>query len=242
MMFDFFFPDLTKRSDKPELMDIPDSSERKLISTLKQFSILNLLLTGSRRLIKMHIVSKMKQDNSGSYTFLDIGSGGCDIPIWLSRLCARKKIKIKITCIDNDERVINYAKKKCRPYRNIKIINFSAFEINRMEKFDFIFANHFLHHLPQSRIHTVLKLIAKQTKNVFLINDIRRSSLAYLGYTLLTGIFFHDSFAFYDGRLSIKKGFKIEEVKKLLFGMREASCIIIGKAFPSRIFFLFERI
>jgi hypothetical protein len=80
-----------------------------------------------------------------------------------------------------------------------------------------------------------MKIIDKKTKKRFLLNDLKRSNFAYLGFTLFAGLFFHNSFAFYDGRLSIKRGFKKEELQKYLTGSHS---IIINQINPSRIYIL----
>lgn len=235
-MLNFFLPNLKERSNDIELMDIPTSNEEKLINTVKQFSILNYLFTNSRKLIKKYILSDMLKIQQCSYELLDIGSGGCDIAIWLLKECRKKKLNIRITCIDNDSRIIRYTQKKCMAYKEIKVIEASAFNISSLQKFDYIFANHFLHHLTKEEIPKIIDSIADQTNKIFLLNDILRSKMAYLGYTLFTGVFMHNSFAFYDGRLSIKKGFLESEMRVIVNKSRFRDKIIIGKENPARIY------
>ncbi len=215
-MFEFLFPDLRERSFVPEKMDLPDCDKKKLIKTVKQFALLNYLFSDSRGLIKKYILSKVNADPLKEYTFLDIGAGGCDVALWLLKYCRKKNYKIKITCLDNDPAIINYAKAKCKNYPEITLLNESAFNLEKFSGYDFIFANHFLHHLKNDDIVKIIKLVKRKTNILFLINDIRRSNPAYLGYTLFTGVFFHNSFAFYDGRLSIRKGFTQKELEELI--------------------------
>lgn len=213
-------------------MDLQSSDQNKLFITLNQFKIINIFFTRSRYLIKKYIISVMLKNKSLNYSFLDIGSGGCDIAIWLLKKCRKKGIKINITCIDNDVRIIRYLKEICRKYKNINVKNLNAFAIDNLDNFDYIFSNHFLHHLPDDKIGEFIKIIDKKTKKRFLLNDLKRSNFAYLGFTLIAGIFLHNSFAFHDGRLSIKKGFKKEELQKYLVGSHS---IKISQINPSRI-------
>ncbi|MBN2545837.1 MAG: methyltransferase domain-containing protein [Spirochaetes bacterium] len=230
-MFDFLFPDLKKRSFIPEMMDLPDCDKKKLINTVKQFAMLNYLFTKSRELIKRYILSTIRSNPLKEYTFLDIGAGGCDVVIWLLNYCKKKNYKIKISCLDNDPAIINYAQNRCKKYEAISIINESAFSLDKLQNYDFIFANHFLHHLKDEEILKMIRLIKKKTNILFLINDIRRSNLAYLGYTLFTGVFYHNSFAFYDGRLSIRKGFTQKELEALI----DDESVEVNRVNPARI-------
>ena len=212
-MKESLFPDLKKRSDEIELMDIPDSDEAKLINTVRQFKIINLLFTRSRYLIKKYIIKEILKNPERIYTFLDLGAGGCDISYWFLNKCKYYGININVICLDSDIRIINYVKKKFKSAKNLKIINGSAFELEKIGKVDFIFANHFLHHFPLDKIPVILNHIARYTKKFFLLNDIYRSYFAYFGLSIFCRIFLHNSFAFYDGRLSIRKGFRDKEIK-----------------------------
>ena len=86
-MLERLFPNLRERYGGPELMDLPDVSEKKLINTLRQFSLLNILFTRSRRLIEKYILADMRQSPGKTYDFLDLGAGGCDISIWFLKRC-----------------------------------------------------------------------------------------------------------------------------------------------------------
>lgn len=234
-MLSYFWPDLSRRSSAVELMDLRSSDQNKLFITLDQFKIINILFTRARYLIRKHIISDMVKDRARAYSFLDIGAGGCDIAQWLLKKCHKKGINVHITCIDNDDRIIRYSEEKCREYENIEIRNMDAFAISDLDSFDYMFGNHFLHHLPDDKLCELIKMLIKKTKRKLLLIDLIRSNLAYLGYTLFAGIFFHNSFAYYDGRISIQKGFRVEELQKYLAGDH---AITIDQIHPARIYIL----
>ena len=232
-------PDLKKRSDEIELMDIPDSDEKKLFNTVKQFKLINLLFTRSRHLIKKYIIREMLKNPDESYSFLDIGAGGCDISYWLLRKCKTYKLNIKVICLDSDTRVINFTKNKFKSIEGLMIINGSAFELEKIGKVDFVFANHFLHHLPFDKIPVIIEHISKFTKKVFLLNDIYRSYFAFFGLSIFCRIFLHNSFAYYDGRLSIRKGFREKEMIDIIKNAGNKNFEIrIKRINPSRIYII----
>jgi len=234
-MLKFFWPDLKKRSHEPELMDSPDCNDKKLINTVKQFKLINYLFTGSRRLIKKYIINDMLIDTDKEYTLLDIGSGGCDVPIWLIKTARKKKIKLTITSIDYDQRIVDYAKNICANYPEINILNHNALNIDELGKFDYIYSSHFIHHFNIKDIVKLVNLISDSAKKAFILNDIKRSNLSFLGYSLFTLIFMHNSFAFYDGRLSIKKGFMYRDMFEIVDEVKDKTNIKILNAFPGRI-------
>lgn len=228
-------PDLSKRAHEPELMDFQDADQTKLINTVKQFTLINHLFTGAKSIIKKTILKDLQSAAPGKYTLLDIGSGGCDISRWMIKQTRKLGINLSITCLDNDNRILPYAKKVCRNYPEIGFIQASAFSIGELPEFDYMFTNHFLHHLVEQKINSLIQLISSKTKRIFVLNDIRRSYWSYIGYSLFTGIFLKNSFAFYDGRLSIRKGFTPEELRKMVKNPDVYHTISCNKVIPSHI-------
>ena len=237
-MLERLFPNLRERYGGPELMDLPDVSEKKLINTLRQFSLLNILFTRSRRLIEKHILADMRQSPGKTYDFLDLGAGGCDISIWFLKRCWQIGLDVRITCLDHDSRVVAYAREKCRGYREIMVIEASAAELEKLAPYDYVFANHLLHHLPSEQWPLLIDTLTRKTRNVFLVNDIRRARLAYAGFALFAGMFMHNSFIRADGLLSIRKGISVHEMRKAVSECGHKKNITIGTVLPARIFVL----
>lgn len=234
-MGNLLFPDLTRRSEESELMDLPDADEKKLLKTIREFSVLNALFSGSRKLIKRFILPLMDTQSTKTYSILDIGSGGCDIPIWIVKKARRLGIRVQITALDSDARIQRLVKEAVKDYPEIRPVQGNAFDIDRYGPFDFIISNHFLHHLEDESIPQLLASVARNSRRAFLLNDLRRSRWAYIGYTIFTGLLFNQSLAYYDGRLSIRKGFLqnelVEHMQKAGIGTKAT----VIAAFPSRL-------
>lgn len=231
-----FFPDLKDRIYDPELMDMKNINEYQLLKTIKQFEIINFLFSQSRFLLNKYFINDMLLDKSKTYSVLDIGAGGCDIDIWLSKYSKKKEINLKITCLDYDKRIINYAKSKTREHSNIEVIHGSAFDLGKMQNFDYIFSNHFLHHLENNDIIKIIDLIFNKTNKIFLLNDLYRSKPGYFGFTLFTGLFMKNSFTFSDGRLFIRKGFLLKDFENINDLLKISEKIKVKKIMPSRIY------
>ena len=237
-MLDRLFPDLRERYAGPELMDLPDVNEKKLINTIRQFSLLNILFTRSRRLIKKYILADMLQSPERTYEFLDLGAGGCDIAIWLLNRCKLLGLDIRITCLDYDLRIVKYAREKCRGYNEIRVIELSVAELDKLAPYDYVFANHLLHHLSSEQWPVLIATLIRQTRKIFLLNDIRRSYWSYAGYAFFAGMFMHNSLAFVDGLLSIRKGISVQEMRRAVSACGHKNNITIGSILPARVFVL----
>ncbi len=229
-------PNLKERSSEPELMDDPGSDSVMLESTLKQLSVINPLFTGSEKLIRRYLIKHMKQNPKEVITLLDIGAGGGDITRSIADICAKEGINIEIHALDPDKRAVDYALRNSEGYSNIKIIQGDINEYTGYrDLFDYTFANHFLHHIDDGSIKEVMKTISDISRCGFLVNEIRRSRAAYYLYTLVSSVVFRNSFAVYDGRLSIKKGFTKEEFKRLTEDLSGKE-ISVSSTFPWRVF------
>ena len=236
-MFKNLFPDLSIRSQEKELMDLPECDPHLLNRTLLQFRWMNLLVSRYRSLLRRFVLSDMLKDPSRSYRFLDIGCGAADIPVWLMDQCHKRGLKLKITCIDADRRVVNLAREIHGNLANLQIIHESIFSIEKLTgPFDYVFANHLLHHIPENELVSAVQKINDYTKRFFIISDIYRSPVSYFGFSLLVPLFFHRSFIYRDGLQSIKRGFKLKEFKSLVEESKLSGKIKIGKMFPGRIY------
>ena len=205
-----------ERASEKELMDDPAADEELLLATVRQFGPINRLLSRSRSLIRRYILRDARRRGLSSFTVLDLGAGGGDIADWLVTAARRRGQYVRVICLDSDPRIAAYARRRLGGNPELEILEASAEELPRFGPVDYIFANHFLHHLDEEEILMLLPLLREQARCGFLLNDLRRSRLSYLGYTLLAAIFFRGSFAFYDGRLSIRRGFLRGELERLL--------------------------
>ena len=106
-MLDYFFPDMQLRntSDK-EKLELADLDANRLRRTIRQFKLINDLFSASSRLVREHFFTIMEQDPERNYTLLDVGSGGCDIAVRIARKARKRGLKLKITALDSDKRIL----------------------------------------------------------------------------------------------------------------------------------------
>ncbi len=233
----FLWPDLAQRLVAEELMDNADSDPVRLERTLRQFVLLNRLLSRAGALTRHLFIDDMRRDPYRTYTVLDLGAGGGDFGRRLSRWCRRRGLHVRITCVDNDPRVAAFAREHCRGWDDIEIAETDVRDLLAAgTRADYIYANHFLHHIDDHAIPDLLRAIDRAAVRAFLLNDIARTHWGYLGFTALCAAFFHRSFAFYDGRLSIRRGFTAAELRAHVDRAGLGKIAAVGRCFPSRVF------
>jgi len=235
-MPDLFFPDMRHRNttDK-EKMERADADLNQLHRAIRQFQWINVLFSASRRLLREHFFPMMDQDPKRVYTLLDVGAGGCDIAIWAAREARNRGLKLNITALDNDPRILPIAYRAVRDWPEIRILEGNALDFSELGSFDFIFSNHFLHHLDWDEIRIFLRQVLARTRLGFVMNDLMRSRMAYLGCTVLLGLSARRSFAFHDGRLSIRRGFLPGELRDFVTRNFPNARIQVVETFPARV-------
>ena len=231
-----FFPDMRLRNTTDqEIMDRADADPDQLHRTIRQFQWINFLFSASRSLLREHFFSLMIQDPTRRYTLLDVGAGGCDIAIWAAREARTRGLKLNITALDNDPRILPVAYRAARDYPEIRIFEGNALDLGQQGPFDFIFSNHFLHHLDWDEIKIFLQQVLAATRLAFVMNDLKRSRWAYLGCTVFLGLSTRRSFAFHDGRLSIRRGFLPGELRDFTTRNFPNARIHVAETSPARV-------
>jgi 2-polyprenyl-3-methyl-5-hydroxy-6-metoxy-1,4-benzoquinol methylase len=234
---DVFWPDLSQRVSMPELMDDPCSDPVRLERTLRQFVIINRLLTRMRYLASRVFVRDMLRRPGRCHTVADLGAGGGDFGRWLIRHCRARGLRVKVLSVDNDPRVAEFAREQCRGWDAIQVVERDARDVlAQPDGIDYIFANHFLHHIPDEAIPRLLQAIDRAAGRAFVLNDITRTHWAYLGFTLLSAPLRRYSFAFYDGRLSIRRGFTLCELREHVRRAGLSGSVAVDTCKPSRLY------
>jgi len=208
-------PDLTVRSTISELMDEPDCCETMLLRTVRQFAIINRLVARYRTTLKHHVISDMLRHPQRAYHLLDMGAGGCDIDVWLLKAARRKGLNLRITACDTDPRIIAYAESNYGHVEGLTILNKDLLSGSITTPVEYVFANHFLHHLTNQQIIRLLQEWRPFVKRQMVFSDLHRIRSAYAGYAVFSS-FFPRSFARTDGLISIRRGFIPDELTALV--------------------------
>lgn len=205
---------LSKR--KPSLieeMDRDDCNPILLENTYKQFPLINRLLSQWHRVYRNEIFPLIKQP--GTYSLLDIGFGGGDIPVQLAQWAKKDGVQLNITAIDPDRRAYEFVTSKY-PEGLVTWKHISTKElIQERVQFDFVISNHLLHHLRDGEISVLLKEAKSLSSGKIIFSDIERSKIGYTLFNIFSRLFFRNSFITIDGLTSIKRSFTRDELRSL---------------------------
>ena len=193
-----------------EEMDLPGCDPDKLDRTYAQFALVNRAVSGWRGIYLSQLRPCLRQGTQA--TLLDIGCGGGDVPVMLSRWAARDGLRLEITAIDPDPRASRFAAER-HPAAGVRFRQATAADLAAEGlSFDLVVSNHVLHHLPEDDLPVFLAESAELCHGRVIHNDLRRSPAAY-------ALFFAGSWPFtgsyirQDGLTSIRRSYTAAELQ-----------------------------
>lgn len=197
---------LKTRSSEPEMLDDLMTSEAQIRDSLDFMRFVNAFFGGKDAVLGYFEAIK----TPASFSVLDLGSGGGDIPYALTRWAAQKSKQISVTAVELNPYCLAYAREKFSS-SSIRFLKCSAFDLETLGDFDYIISSMFFHHLSEDEIITLLKRINGHSRRGFLVNDLFRSHLHYAG-ACLASFFMFKKILFNDARLSVSRGFREEDL------------------------------
>lgn len=198
--------------DVVELMDLPGCDSGRLEQTYRQFPVVNRALSGWRTLYKRELRPFLAHQAA---SLLDIGCGGGDIPVLLSRWAARDGLTLRVTGIDPDPRAAAFARR--RPVEaGLEFRQAHSTDLVREgRRFDFVISNHVLHHLSGNDLQQLLADSLALGTEAVLHSDLRRSPAAF-GLFFVAALPFRGSYIRADGLTSIRRSYTPRELSAVV--------------------------
>lgn len=194
-----------KRSYEAEIMDDFSIRDGRIDEALHELKIINKYLGGisTTKSAFKYFHNSAKDE----LRVLDIGSGSSD-----NLIAAKEKYPaIKIISIDKNIRVLSSSKNL------LDKINSDAFILPfKDNSCDIIHTSVFFHHFNENEIRKLLKEFLRIAQHGIIINDLQRSCFALIGIKILTVLFSKSEMVKNDAPISVKRGFKKQEILKLL--------------------------
>lgn len=193
-----------------EEMDLPGCDPVKLDRTYAQFALVNRAVSGWRGMYRTQLRPRLRQGTPT--TLLDIGCGGGDVPVMLSRWAARDGLSLEITAIDPDPRASRFAAER-HTGSGVRFRQATAADLLAEGlSFDVVVSNHVLHHLAENELPVFLAESAGLCHGKVIHNDLRRSPAAYALF-FAGALPFTGSYIRQDGLTSIRRSYTPAELR-----------------------------
>lgn len=207
--------DFTERHDGLEIMDNFQDSPIELPNIFKDINRVNHILGGNGITINA-VFRLVKEVSKESYTILDMGCGDGNMLKTLALESRKRNIPMSFIGVDLNNEALTLARRETIDFpeisyvqRDILGLDFSDFNC------DIVITTLTMHHFENEDILAFLKQFVKLATIGVVINDLERSMLAYYLFQVFGLIFIKTKVAKIDGAISIRKGFKREELELL---------------------------
>ena len=195
-------------------MDNHELSSRELREVMGFLKLTNNFFGGCRTVLGLLSRWERAWQKGETIHFLDVGTGGADIPLALARWAASRSYPVSITGIDKSPEIVEFARRKVKKFEEITITQADVFQWAAAgHSYDYVIGSLFLHHIPEVQIPGLLRCLDQMARRGVILSDLVRSPWAYAGVSLLSWIA-GNSIVQNDGPLSVRRAFSREDLER----------------------------
>lgn len=193
-------------------MDDPQLPEGLLREVLRDINRVNRLLNGNR--ITLKAMARLVAENPQShYTIVDMGCGDGSILREVALFFRRKKLRVRLIGIDLSEKGIAIAREASLAFPEIEFLKRDILTIGPEElPCDILLCTLTMHHFSDGQIPIFMERFVQLSRLGVVVNDLKRSRTAYYLFKGFGLIFIKTKIGRSDGLISIKSGFRKEEL------------------------------
>ena len=199
-----------------ELLDLPNAATRLEIErNLRDIMAANRWLGGTA--IVLHHLSHLIGANPSNrpVRILDLATGAADIPIAIARWARRRGITVRITAVDGNPEVVEFARRNTLAFPEIRVDRRDILALPyRSREFHFVTCSQILHHLTNDDAVSVLRSANRIASRGIVVSDLRRRTMLLLA-ARLGSIFLANRLTRHDARVSLENAFTPTELLEL---------------------------
>jgi SAM-dependent methyltransferase len=212
------------RRQEEELMDLPSTSRKDFTEALHDIQWVNsnlggvnVLLAELMQFIPAHPAGEFSRSEQAPFTILDLGTGSADIPRaivnWARQQPSANPINVQITAVDVHSVAVDVARQMGHDYPEIHIVQADALTLDFADQsFDVVISSMFMHHLQNEEAVRLLQEMSRLCRRGFIVNDLERHPLAWLGIKALGFLQGKGKIFQNDAPLSVLRGFTHAEL------------------------------
>ncbi|MEO6915139.1 MAG: methyltransferase domain-containing protein [Chitinophagaceae bacterium] len=206
-----------QRSYQKEILDREGIPAADIRLNMQELNFINTMLGGHKiTLDGFRNFFSFGNNPEREIVVCEIGCGGGDNLYVIWKWCTRHGIRVKLIGIDINADCITVARERLREASaDLIVSDYKTVDFGTPLP-DVVFSSLFCHHFPEDELVDMLKWMKENSVRGFFINDLQRHPIAFYSISLLTRMFSSSYLVKNDAPLSVLRGFKSGEWKKLL--------------------------
>ncbi|MER3428635.1 MAG: hypothetical protein C4334_11160 [Pyrinomonas sp.] len=203
-----------QRSYEPEHLDVGDYTPEEYQGCLRELQRVNRFL-GDERALRAALFDEMARLSQRSISVLDVGAGSGHLLRVIVRWGRAHGKRVRAVGVELNARAARAIADESRCFEEIAAVRADARSLPFGDgAFDYAISSLFLHHFCEAEIIHLLNEMARVARCVVAI-DLQRHWLAYYAYVTIGPFFLHNRLVREDGALSIRRGFRRDELLSL---------------------------
>ena len=202
--------DLNVRCRNEEQMDAPDLDPATYARILNDLGRVNSWTFARRPTIGFlaRAIGEARR-----FRLLDVGFGQGDMLRAIARWARRRGLEAELVGVDLNPKSAAVAEAATPPELGIE---YRTGDYHDVRGFDFVVSNLVAHHMTDDELREFLRYMEAEARKGWIVNDLHRHRVAYVGYPLLCRVMGWHRIVREDGQLSIARSFRPAEWRDIL--------------------------
>ncbi len=228
------FASLSQRHTAEEQMDAADLPATRYDRVLRDLARVNAVTMAPRATLRFFEAVHARHARAAPWRILDVGYGQGDMLRRIARWAGQRGQRVELFGIDLNTRSAASARSATPPDM---MIDWRTGDYRDLagERWDIVLSSLVAHHMSDGERADFVKFMEDEAALGWMVNDLHRHRLAYLGYPWLARAMGVDPIVRADGQLSIARSFRRDEWYAMLAraGLENAAKIV--RRFPFRL-------
>ena len=205
------------REREAERMDEPDADPAELWRSLRDLERVNRWRGGHRSAVG-HVLELALGVGREVVRGLDVGTGGGDVPLRLTRTGRRAGVPVRVLATDLHATTLEYARRSTARDSEVEVTQADALDLPFEDgSFDIAMICTTLHHFSEEDAVQVLREMGRVATVGVVVTDLERSKAALIGANLLARTIWRSHpITRHDGPASVRAAFTVEEMGALV--------------------------
>ncbi|HEX8476495.1 MAG TPA: methyltransferase domain-containing protein [Pyrinomonadaceae bacterium] len=228
------FESFQSRSHELEHLDKGDYTPAEYEGCMVELRRVNRFL-GDARALKRSLLPEIERAGLKEFSVLDVGAGSGELLRVVAVWARAKGMRARLMGVELNRRSASAIVEESGAFDEIGAVRCDALRLPFADDaFDYVMSSLFLHHLADESMSAALVEMARVARRRVFVIDLHRHAVAYYFYTTVGRAFLHNRLVREDGALSIRRGFKPEELGALATraGLHDAK---VQRRFPYRL-------
>jgi len=220
--------DTPERVDEAELIDDESQPFDDLRFSMRDVQRANRFLGGTTIVARQTKAwlryGEVWKPGGRETTFLDIATGTGDLPRVILKVALDRWFRVRVIGLDYSDRILQIAREEIGNEPEVRLMRGTAFRLPFADQsVDYAICSLAFHHFGFEGSVTALREMERVTRHGWLVNDLRRSRIAWHLFRAVSWITRMNLLTQHDGPASILRAYSIPEYRNmgLALGLEE---------------------